>query len=142
MRHTGLPDRTCRPRRFAVDWKACSPEEKKMRKLAWIALAVLVVSGFAYAGDAAKAKTVTLEGSVMCAKCALHEEGRTKCQNVLVVEDDKEKQHYYLSGETNEEFGEVCMASPSVRVTGTLEEKDGQTWIAATEIVAVDEEGS
>ncbi|MDH3628927.1 MAG: DUF6370 family protein [Acidobacteriota bacterium] len=109
-----------------------------MKKIGLLAMILgLVISGAAIAGDA---EVVTIEGKVMCAKCALHEEGREKCQNVLAVEsDDADTVYYYLAAnETNAEFGEVCMATPSVRVTGTVEEKDGKNWLVATVIEPVE----
>jgi hypothetical protein len=79
---------------------------------------------------------------MICAKCILKEAGLEKCQNVLVVETDGEKTHYYLAeNEANKEFGDVCKAAKQVRVTGSMSEKDGKMWIAATEIVPVKTEG-
>ena len=105
-----------------------------------ILVASMLLAGLAAAGDT---EEVTLEGNVMCAKCALHEEGRTECQNVLVVEDDGDDAHYYLAAtEANEELGEVCMATPRVRVTGTVEDKDGHIWLMATKIEPVEDDNS
>jgi len=110
-----------------------------MRRIAFLLMVGLLFAGAAIAEDA---KTVTVEGKVMCAKCALKEEGREKCQNVLVVEKGDEVEHYYLAATAaNEEFGEVCMAKPVVRVTGTLSEKDGHTWLAAEKIEPVEDAG-
>ena len=104
------------------------------------ALFGLLLGAAVVAGD--KARTVTLEGKVLCAKCALQEEGRNKCQNVLVVEEQGKARHYYMAeNDTSTTFGEVCMSSPVVRVTGTLEEKDGQTWIEATAIERLQDKG-
>ena len=111
-----------------------------MKKLAIVSIVVLMSISAGLAGD--KAESVTLEGKIVCAKCALHEEGRTKCQNVLVVEDAGKTQSYYLAdNETNKEFGEVCMAKKPVVVTGTVTEKDGQMWLAAAKIESVKTEG-
>ena len=41
----------------------------------------------------------------------------------------------------NVEFGEVCMAQKPVSVTGTVSEKEGKTWLAATKISPVETEG-
>ena len=110
-----------------------------MKKIAvLLVFCCLVLSAAAVAGEA---EAVTVEGKVMCARCVLHDEGLTECQNVLVVEGGEEATHYYLSGtEANEEFGDVCMATPIVRATGTVSEKDGHTWLAATKIEPVEEE--
>ena len=119
-----------------------------MKKLATVSLALFIASvlaGSVMAGE----KTVTLEGKLVCAKCILKEdkcilkeEGLDKCQNVLVVETDGEKTHYYLAeNEANKEFGDVCEAAKQARVTGSVSEKDGKMWIAATEIVPMKSEG-
>ena len=103
-----------------------------MKRLVCVWMVALLVSGVALAaGDEA----VTVEGKVLCAKCKLHEEGRDECQNVLVVEKGDETMHYYLApNDVNKEFGDVCMATPMVRATGTLSEKDGHTWLTASRI--------
>jgi hypothetical protein len=112
-----------------------------MKKLATVSLALLIASALA-GSVVASEKTVTLEGKMVCAKCNLKEEGLEKCQNVLVVESDAKKKHYYLTkNEVNNEFGDVCTAEKQVRVTGSVSEKDGKMWIAASEIVPVKSEG-
>ena len=112
-----------------------------MKTLATVSLALFIASflaGSVVAGE----KTVTLEGKMICAKCNLKEEGLEKCQNVLVVETDGEKTHYYLAeNEANKEFGDVCEAAKQARVTGSVSEKDGKMWIAASEIVPMKSEG-
>lgn len=111
-----------------------------MNKLAVFGMVLMISASFALSGD--EAGSVTLEGKIVCAKCTLHEEGRTKCQNVLVVEDAGTTQNYYLADtEANKEFGEVCMAKKPVVVTGTVSEQDGQLWLAATKIESVKTEG-
>jgi len=107
-----------------------------MKRLTCVLMLAFLVSGIALAGEE---KTVTVEGQVLCAKCKLHEEGRDKCQNVLIVEKgDKTMQYYLAANETNKDFGDVCMATPTVRATGTLSEKDGHTWLTASKIEPVD----
>jgi hypothetical protein len=108
-----------------------------MNKLATVSLVLLFTA--ALAGPvAAGEETVTLEGKMVCAKCNLKEEGLKKCQNVLVVEVNDERAHYYLAkNEANKEFGDVCLAEKQARVTGSVSEKDGKMWIAATEIVLI-----
>lgn len=98
---------------------------------------VASLTGTAWAGEA-----VTLEGNIVCAKCSMKEEGRDKCQNVLVVKGDEGDQHYYLAkNESSDEFGPVCMAKKPVRVTGTVSEKDGKSWLTASEIKPADPKG-
>lgn len=105
--------------------------------LTLLALAVAMI----LAAPAVAGGTVTLEGKVICAKCTLGEDLQ-KCQNVLVVKKGDETTHYYLaSTDANKEFGDVCMVAKEVKVTGTVSEKDGKMWIAATEIVPMKKEG-
>ena len=105
-----------------------------MKYLAIAAVCLALGAGLVSAAD-----PVTLEGKVMCAKCALKEEGQKKCQNVLSVEDDGKQSFYYMAkNDVNAEFGEVCMATPTVRVTGKVTEKDGKRWIDATKIEPLD----
>jgi len=107
-----------------------------MKQLTCLLMLAFLVTGTVVAGEA---ESVTLEGTVMCAKCKLGEEDRTKCQNVLVVEGDDKPMHYYLTAnETNKDFGDVCMKTPVVRVTGTVSEKDGQSWLDAAKIEPVE----
>lgn len=110
-----------------------------MKKFGWLVLAFgLVFAGVAVA-DHHGAKEVTLEGTVLCAKCKMGEE-RDKCHNVLAVEKDGKTTHYYMAAnEANTEFGDVCMATPAVRVTGMVEKRDGQHWIVASKIERVEE---
>ena len=106
-----------------------------MKQFAGLLILAFLVTGTVVAGEA---EAVTLEGTVMCAKCKLGEEDRTKCQNVLVVKGDDEPMHYYLTADANKEFGDVCMKTPAVRVTGTVSDKDGKSWLAATKIEPVE----
>ena len=99
-----------------------------------LTVALILISGIALADN----HEVTLEGKVVCAKCALHEEDRAKCQNVLVVGEGDDAQHYYMAAtDSNKDFGDVCMATPAVRATGTVKEKGGHTWLHATKIERV-----
>ena len=107
-----------------------------MKQLACLLMLAFLVTGAVVAGEG---EAVTLEGTVLCAKCAFEEEGRDKCQNVLVVKGDDEPMHYYLTAtEANKGFGDVCMKTPTVRVTGTVSEEDGKTWLDATKIEPVE----
>jgi hypothetical protein len=98
------------------------------------ALCLLFLAASAFATEEA-AKTVTLEGKMVCAKCTLHEKDRTQCQNVLVVEQGERKKEYYVAkNEAYDKYGEVCDGTDKVRATGTVKEEKGHTWIVATEI--------
>ncbi len=112
-----------------------------MKKLAVVSVVLFIacaLTGSVVAGE----KAVTLEGKMICAKCNLKVEEFTKCQNVVAVVKDGETSHYYLAkNEANTEFGDVCLAEKQVRVTGTVSEKDGRTWIAASKIEVIKSEG-
>jgi type 1 fimbria pilin len=95
-----------------------------------VALAVLPGSAsLAPAGD----ETVTLEGTVMCAKCTLKKEGASECQDVLVVKTAAGNAEYYLEkNDVTASFGHACQATTSAKVTGTVTEKDDVSWITAS----------
>ena len=95
-------------------------------------LTVVALAGLAVAGD--KAAPVTVEGKLMCAKCALEEAGQEKCQSVVVAGDQK---YYLIKNAIAEKDGHVCKGEKAVKVTGVVSEKDGRKWIEATEISEV-----
>ncbi len=101
---------------------------------------ILVVAALAVAGAAAIATaaeaSVTLDGTVVCAKCSLKKADAKECQNVLVVEgQDGATQEYYIAkNETAEKYGHVCTSKKKAKVTGTVSEKDGRKWIAPSAI--------
>jgi len=80
------------------------------------------------------ADTVTLTGTAMCAKCALHESD--KCQSVLEVKAaDGSVQRYYLTSKMNHD--KFCKGkTENVTVTGTVSEKDGKKFITPTSVSA------
>ena len=105
--------------------------------LACVALAAaLALDASATFGD--KAAPVTLEGDLMCAKCTLKEKDATECQDVLVVKAAEKKaedlKYYLAKNEVSEEYGMVCTDTRPVRITGTVAEKDGRKWLAASKI--------
>jgi len=114
-----------------------------MKRTITFFLALLTVSVFAAMNFADSAKEEgTYEGKLVCAKCSLQEEGREKCQNVLLVEGDGSKTLFYLAKtEAADDFGHVCLEEKKVRVTGSVEEKEGKKWLAATEITVMKSEG-
>lgn len=97
------------------------------------ALAVVVALGFVSAASAAE---VTLSGKVVCAKCSLKKADATKCQDVLVVTDDKgaSAEYYVAKNDVSEKFGHVCRAESAATVTGEVSEKDGKKWIMASKM--------
>jgi hypothetical protein len=73
------------------------------------------------------ADKVTLTGTAMCAKCALHESD--KCQTLLEVKttDGKVERYYFTSKMDHDKF---CKdKTENVTVTGTVSEKDGKKYI-------------
>lgn len=116
-----------------------------MGKLFALVAASVLFSGLSFVVAAEGGKEVTITGDGLCAKCALKE---TKtCQNAVIVTKDGKKTTYYL--EKNDFFKNahtklgLCQASKDepvkVKVTGTLEEKDGKHLLTPTkEITAVE----
>ena len=104
-----------------------------MKTLTLIALVAAVVIGLV---GTAVAEETTVTGTVMCAKCALHKGDAKECQNVLVVKDDADKttEYYVAKNAVSEKFGHVCKTQKAAVVTGTVEEKDGKTWITPTKM--------
>lgn len=96
-------------------------------------LAVTSLTTTAYAAD----KDVTLTGTALCAKCALHQSD--KCQTVLQTTKDGKTVTYYLTGKEAKAFHKnICENDgEKVTVTGSVSEKDGKQMLAATKIEAV-----
>jgi len=77
----------------------------------------------------------TLSGTMVCAKCKLHE--ADKCQNVLQVEKDGKTVNYYLSqNKVSKDFhSNICKNDgEKVTVTGKVKEKEGKEMMSATKI--------
>jgi hypothetical protein len=80
-----------------------------------------------------------------CAKCALKEE--KTCQNVVVAKENGKDVKYYLVqndvAKKSHSSAGFCTAAkgegPKVKVTGTLEEKDGKKLLTASKIEKVEE---
>jgi len=80
-----------------------------MKTLAKLGLAALVAFAVAAPVVAEDAEVVTLEGSVMCAKCAL--EKAADCQDVLIVADGDAKAEYWIvKNDVSEKFGHACQS--------------------------------
>ena len=84
----------------------------------------------------ARAEETTLSGTMVCAKCTLKKADATKCQDVLVVKDDKgaTTEYYIAKNAASEEAGHQCSKEAKATVTGTVSEKDGKQWIEASKI--------
>lgn len=106
-----------------------------------IAFAFVAMLGFVGVSYAEDAKTVTLKGTLQCAKCVLHE--GAACQNVLMVKEGEATTSYYLTDNAMSKgcHGAVCKTPrENVSVTGTVEDKDGKHWITPTKIEGLPEE--
>jgi hypothetical protein len=79
----------------------------------------------------------TLEGTLVCAKCFLKKADARECQDVLLVDSEKagEKIEYYIKkNDVAEKAGESCTTQVKARVTGTVSEADGKTWLTPSKI--------
>ncbi|MGA3284772.1 MAG: DUF6370 family protein [Verrucomicrobiota bacterium] len=88
----------------------------------------------ALAADTAD-KEVTITGTMVCAKCTLHE--TKSCQNVVQVEKDGKTVNYYLKQNdvSKAAHDPICGgSSEKVTVTGTVKEKDGKEMMTPTKI--------
>ena len=83
-----------------------------------------------------RAAEQTLEGTLVCAKCFLKKADAKECQDILLVgPEDGKKTEYYISKNTvAKESGEVCTMQVKARVTGTVSQKDGKTWLTPSKI--------
>jgi hypothetical protein len=88
----------------------------------------------ALAADGAS-KDVTITGTMVCAKCTLHE---TKtCQNVVQVTQGTNTVNYYLKQNdvSKAAHDPICGgSSEKVTVTGTVKEKGGKEMMTPTKI--------
>ena len=98
-------------------------------------VALVAVLAIGIVGTAIAAET-TLAGNIMCAKCTLKKADAKECQDVLVVKGEKGStaEYYITKNAVQETFGHVCTGEKPAVVTGTVEVKDGKSWITATKI--------
>jgi hypothetical protein len=94
------------------------------------AATTLVSADLPTTADTPPAKEVTLEGTLVCAKCGLKEAGVKKCTNALQVKDGAETVTYYLDDKGNgEDYHDgLCGGGTKAgaKVTGTVTEKGGK----------------
>lgn len=104
-------------------------------RLALSALVVIVlaaVASFSRAENPAPAP-VTLTGTLACAQCQLHEKASHPHQDVLTVKDGDKEVLYYVTNLPK--HPNVCHSRiENAKVTGTVSEKDGVHWLAATKL--------
>ena len=103
-----------------------------MRTLRNLAVVLAVVIGLFVLAQAADEKEVTINGSIKCAKCAMHKADAKDCQDVLVADDNTE--YYLVKNEVAEKYGHACKGAKAAVVTGKVMEKDGKMWIEASKI--------
>ena len=106
-----------------------------MKTIAKLALALALAVGFVASASAGEE---TVNGKVMCGKCSLKKADADKCQDVLVTKDAEGKttEYYVEKNEAAKAFGHTCKGEKPAVVTGTVTEKDGKKWIAATKMEA------
>jgi hypothetical protein len=85
----------------------------------------------------AKAKTKTITGTGLCAKCSLKE--ADSCQNAIQVEKNGKKTTYYLvQNDLSKGFHDkICKAPAKVKATGTVKKVNGKNEMTVTEIELV-----
>ena len=112
---------------------------KKPVRLAFVAalVAAALAAGSLLAVDkpAAKPAEVTLSGEVQCAMCLLKKPDAKGCQAVLVVTEKGARAEYYLvKNAASDKFGMACAKPRKAVATGTVSEKDGKKWLAASKL--------
>ena len=109
----------------------------KHLKLTIALLAGLAVIGLTTPAYAANKKDVTITGTALCAKCALHKIDH--CQTVVQTTENGKTTTYWLTGKEAKNFHHnICTSQKGekVTVTGTLKEKGGKEMLHATKIKA------
>jgi len=103
-----------------------------------LATGLLLAFGTARLAASDESKEVTITGSMVCAKCVLHE--TKECQNVVQVQQDGKTVNYYLKQNdvSKAAHDPICGGSPEkVTVTGTVKEKEGKEMMTPTKIDVV-----
>ena len=106
------------------------------RRLSMIRVAVVVMV-FCFFSGLVQAAEKTYEGTLVCAKCYLKKADAKECQDVLLVPSGKggAKTEYYIEkNDVAKESGEACTTEVKARVTGTVSQKDGKTWLTPSKI--------
>jgi hypothetical protein len=109
----------------------------KMFKLMPILAAGLLAAILTSCSTSHPSDQVTMTGTMVCAKCKLHV--ATSCQNVLQVDQGGQTVNYFLvQNDVSKNFhNNICMNDgEKATVTGTVEEKDGQEQLTASNIAA------
>jgi hypothetical protein len=100
-----------------------------MKLLCSLALAAAMVALSLTSSRAADDKETTLKGTILCAKCELHE--TPSCANAIrVKEDGKDVVYYFKDKGGKESYHKACCQSPvDGSVKGVVTEKDGKKYI-------------
>jgi hypothetical protein len=103
---------------------------KRMIRVALAAALVAVIAAPAWAADE------VLNGTLLCAKCALKKADAHECQDVLIVADatGAKTEYYVTKNAVAEQSGEACTLEIKATVTGSISEKDGRKWITPSKI--------
>jgi hypothetical protein len=110
--------------------------------IATLALGLAVTLGFVSTARLSAADESTVTGKIMCAKCTLKKADATACQDVLVSEASGKTSEYYITkNDVAKQFGHVCQGETPAKVTGTVAEKDGKTWITPSKMEKVEKKG-
>jgi hypothetical protein len=98
-------------------------------RFSWAMLLGLAVVFALVTSSQARAKEVTLTGTILCAKCELKE--TPKCTNAIrVKEDGKDVVYYFKDRGTKEKYhGKICQEPKEGTVTGTVTEEEGKKYI-------------
>ncbi len=107
-----------------------------MRHIIRFTLALVVVLAAPTMARAEAANLETFTGTMVCAQCKLQKPDAHECQDVLLVKNPKGEttEYYIVKNEVSKEAGEACTTEVPATVTGTVSEKDGKKWLAATKI--------
>jgi hypothetical protein len=103
-----------------------------------LATGLLLTFGAARLFASDDSKEVTITGSMVCAKCTLHE--TKSCENVVQVQQDGKTVNYYLKQNdvSKAAHDPICGgSSEKVTVTGTVKEKGGKEMMTPTKIDVV-----
>jgi hypothetical protein len=80
-----------------------------------------------------KAKTVTLKGTITCAKCDL--KVADKCHTVIKVEKDGKDVVYYFDDKGSKKYHkQICTEAKKGTVKGTVTKEEGKNIVTVTKL--------
>ena len=98
-----------------------------------LGLGVLLVGVVCLSADDKVQETVTLQGTVTCAKCDLKQSD--KCATVIKVTKNGKDTVYYFDKAGNKKYhGDICTSPTKGEVTGIVSEKGGKHTIKVSEV--------